>query len=70
MKALRSDKLKQIIDEPDNRNRFQQFIATRSAATGQFVTTKDTRTTLTFVIEKSTGKTTSFLEKTSVQHKS
>lgn len=57
MKALRSDKLKQIIDAPDNRNKFQQFIATRSAATGQFINTKEgTRTSATFVVEKSSVK--------------
>lgn len=53
MKAVRSDRLNQIIDEPENRNKLQQFLVTRSAKTGQFVNTRGTRT-VTFVVEKTT----------------
>lgn len=53
MKAVRSDRLKEIIDSPDNRDKFRKFIITRSAATGQFVNTKGAGTSVTFVVEKS-----------------
>lgn len=51
MKAVKSDRLKDIIATPENREKFRHFIATRSATSGQFVTTKG-RTNVTFVVEK------------------
>ena len=53
MKAVKSDRLKEIIGSPENRDKFRRFIATRSATTGQFVTAKGTTTNVTFVVEKS-----------------
>lgn len=56
MKAVKSEKLKRIIALPENRDKFRRFIATRSATSGQFVTTEGTRTTVEFVVEKNAAE--------------
>ncbi|RQW83308.1 MAG: hypothetical protein EHM79_16465 [Geobacter sp.] len=57
MKAIKSERLKEIIDVPENRDKFRQFLAVRSSVTGQFVTSKGTRTTVEFVPETSKAAT-------------
>lgn len=55
MKAIKSEKLLGITDTPENREKFRKFIATRSSATGQFVTKNGTNTTVEFVVGKSSA---------------
>lgn len=56
MKAIKSKLLKEIIDLPENKDKFRRFLATRSATSGQFVTTKGTNTNVKFVVEKTEAK--------------
>ena len=55
MKAIKSEKLDEITQSPENREKFRKFIATRSSASGQFVTTRGTSTIVEFVVGKSTA---------------
>jgi hypothetical protein len=52
MKAIKSDRLKEIIDNPQDRDKFRRFIVTRSSSDGSFQTNKGTSTTVEFVVEK------------------
>jgi hypothetical protein len=52
MKAIKSEKLREITETPENREKFRKFIATRTSTTGQFVTTRGTNTTVEFVVGK------------------
>ncbi len=56
MKAVKSEKLKEIINLPENKDKFRQFLVVRSSASGRFNTTSGTSTTVKFVDEK-TSKT-------------
>ena len=53
MKAVKSEKLMEITEKPEDREKFRKFIATRILTTGQFVTKKGENTTAVFVVGKS-----------------
>ncbi|WP_041245578.1 hypothetical protein [Geotalea uraniireducens] len=55
MKAVKSEKLMEITESPENREKFRKFIATRSSTSGQFVTKTGTSTTVEFVVGKSSA---------------
>ena len=51
MKAVKSEKLAEIINDPENRNRFRKFMVTRCSSNGRFITSKGI-TTAEFIVGK------------------